>query len=192
MENYGESMSLNGADAYGSSLMNPFSFSDEELLMHVTPGNLSVERQVYQPTSMLPVAPLQHTGTAPALRSEILAGMTRCLDNVDATSVAQPRPAVSEAQSRSTGPPDNPRGLDTGTMDGGNLQSRDMPDAQPCDLERAESRDGLEDAADHREKNRVAQKKFRARQKASLISATFSDAETSLVHAVCILTAWLQ
>lgn len=157
MTHYKKSMPLNGADAYGSSLMNPFSFSDEELLLHVTPAHNRGPSSLRSPTLQTP----ELYGTS----SGGLSALATFLDAGEATSAARPDAFASEAHSKSTcSPPSPPRSTPAANSAG-------LPPSQihshTFDLERAETRDGLEDPADHREKNRVAQKKFRARQKVS-------------------------
>ncbi|KAL0026150.1 hypothetical protein WJX79_005406 [Trebouxia sp. C0005] len=98
--------------------------------------------------------------------SRSLSALASLLDAGEATSLARPQPfTVSEAQSRSTCSPGSPPRLASGPYSTALHQSQVMSESHACALEPAESRDCLEDPADHREKNRVAQKKFRARQK---------------------------
>ena len=158
MTHYRESVPLNGADAYGSSLMNPFSFSDEELLLHVTPGRVRGPSSLRAPTLQSP----ELYGTS----SGGLSALATLLDAGEATSAARPDAFASEAHSKSTCPPASPPRSSAAANSAGHAPSQIQ--SHTFDLERAETRDGLEDPADHREKNRVAQKKFRARQKVSL------------------------
>lgn len=167
MGHFHEPAPLNGADAYDASLMNPFAFSDEELLLHVTPEQPFTERDGY----LLGHNPVfrsrnLHIPGVPASASDGLVAVPKLLDAGEATSTARPRLfSVSEALSKSTSSPGSPPKLASGTCNTALHQSHGMSESQACDLEPAESRDCLEDPADHREKNRVAQKKFRARQK---------------------------
>lgn len=166
MTHYHEATALNGADAYGSSLMNPFAFSDEELLLHVTPEHAFAQRDGYQnAASILRSRNMQIPGTTPGASSDGLSALASLLDAGEATSIAKPQAFASEAHSRSTCSPSSPPRLASGTYSANLLRSPGMSDSQAFELDRTESRDGLEDPADHREKNRVAQKKFRARQK---------------------------
>ena len=97
-----------------------------------------------------------------------MAELANFLDAGEATSAARPDVSGSEAQSRSTSSPSSPPGLAPAAYSAGLPLSQGLTEANLIDHECAESRDGLEDPADHREKNRVAQKKFRARQKVSI------------------------
>lgn len=168
MGHYHEPTPLNGADAYGSSLMNPFAFTDEELLLHVTPQSLYTQRDGYNQShaSILRSRSVQIPGMINGNDSGGLSALASLLDAGEATSLARPHPfTVSEAQSRSTCSPGSPPRLASGPYTTALPQSQVMSESHACALEPAESRDCLEDPADHREKNRVAQKKFRARQK---------------------------
>ena len=157
---------LNGADAYGSSLMNCFSFSDEELLQHVTPGQSYIHRVGPEHATSSRSASLQIPRLLHGTDSTGLAELANFLDAGEATSAARPDVLGSEAQSRS--PTSSPPGLAPAAHSAGLPLSQGLTEANLIDYECAESRDGLEDPADHREKNRVAQKKFRARQKVSI------------------------
>ncbi len=149
--------------------MNPFAFSDEELLLHVTPGQAFAQRDNFQnAASVLRSRNMPIPGMLPGSSSGGLSALASLLDAGEATSIARPLAFATEAQSRSTCSPGSPPRLGSGTYSTGLLQSQGMSDSQAFELERAESQNGLEDPADHREKNRVAQKKFRARQKVLL------------------------
>jgi len=182
MGHYHEPTPLNGADAYGSSLMNPFAFTDEELLLHVTPESPYTQRDGYNqsPASILRSRNVQIPGMINGNDSGGLNALVSLLDAGEATSLARPHPfTVSEAQSRSTCSPASPPRLAPGPYSTALHQSQVMSESHACALEPAESRDCLEDPADHREKNRVAQKKFRARQKVRGIC------KVSVLHLVC-------
>ena len=159
---------LNGANAYESSLMNPFSFSDEELLQHVTPGQAYTHRVGYQHATNSRSPSLQTPGLLNVTDSTGLAELASFLDAREVTSAASPHALGSEAQSRSTSSRTSPPRLAPAAYSAGLPLSHGVTETNLLDFERAESRDGLEDPADHREKNRVAQKKFRARQKVSI------------------------
>ena len=165
MTHYREAAPLNGANAYGSSLMNPFSFSDEELLQHVTPGQAYTHRDRYLHATTSRSPTLQIAGLLNDTDSGGLAELPTFFDAGEATSAARPHAVCSEAHSRSTCLPGNPPRLPSAAYSAGLPLSQDVTEAHLFDFEHTESRDGLEDPADHREKNRVAQKKFRARQK---------------------------
>lgn len=161
MGHYSASNTLNGADTYDSSLMNPFAFTDAELLLHVTPGQGDAQRCGYQQqrSSDLPLSALLAESNSGGLSA-----LAKLLDNGEATSVARPLPHLpSEAISRSTCCPSSPPRLASGTYGHLPFRSQGFSDTQLPELEPADSI--LEDPLDHREKNRVAQKKFRARQK---------------------------
>ena len=159
---------LNGANAYASSLMNPFSFSDEELLQHVTPGQAYTHRVGYQHAASSCSPSLQIPGMPHVTFSTGSAELASFLDAGEATSAARPDVLGSELHSRNTSSPSSPPQLAPAAYSAGLPLSQALTEANIFDFERDESRDGLEDPADHREKNRVAQKKFRARQKVSI------------------------
>ena len=167
MTQFNESAPLNGASAYGSSLMNPFSFSDEELLQHVTPGQAYPNRDNYaHATTYLRNPTLQNAGLLHGNDSGDLAELPNLIDAGEVTSAARPHEFASEAHSGSS--PSSPPRLPSAACSADLPLSHGVTEAHTFDYERAESRDGLEDPACHREKNRVAQKKFRARQKVSV------------------------
>ncbi|KAL3131996.1 hypothetical protein ABBQ32_008620 [Trebouxia sp. C0010 RCD-2024] len=161
MTQFNESPPLNGASAYGSSLMNPFSFSDEELLQHVTPGEAYIHRDNYAHATTYLRNPTLNAGLLHD--SADLAELPCLLEAGEVTSAARPHDFASEAHSRSR--PTSPPRLPSAACSADLPLSQGVTEAHTFDYERAESRDGLEDPAGHREKNRVAQKKFRARQK---------------------------
>lgn len=158
---------LNGANAYGSSLMNPFAFSDEELLRHVTPAQTYAHRDCYQHAANSRSPSLQIPGLLNGTDTGGLAELASFLDAGEATSAARPDMLGSEVPSRSTCSPSSPPQL-AAAYSAGLPLPQGLTEPNMFDFEHAESRDGLEDPADHREKNRVAQKKFRARQKVSI------------------------
>lgn len=168
MTHYREPAPLNGAIAYGSSLMNPFSFSDEELLQHVTPGQAYTHREGYGLATNSRSPSLQIPGLLNVTDSTGLADLASFLDAGEATSAVRPDVLGSEVHSRSTSSPSSPPRLAPAAHSAGLPLPQGVTETNVCDLDRAESRDGLEDPADHREKNRVAQKKFRARQKVGI------------------------
>lgn len=165
MSHYSASNTLNGAATYDSSLMNPFAFTDAELLLHVTPGNGYSQPDGFQhQTAAGQHGPL--SGLFAESNSGGISGLASLLDNGEATSVARPLPEPvnpSEAISRSTCCQSPPPRLTSGTFQRDVFRSQNFSDTQLPELEHADS--VLEDPLDHREKNRVAQKKFRARQK---------------------------
>ena len=166
-----EAMPLNGAEAYGSSLSNPFVFSDEELLLHVTPEEGFAHRHSFHnATSVMRSRNRQILGRPPEGSTGRLSVLKNLLDAAEASSVAKPNlyTACSEAPSKSTCSPSSPACLASLSYSRGILHSEDQADSHPSDLQHIKS--GVEDTADHREKNRVAQKKFRARQKVETIS----------------------
>ena len=158
---------LNGANAYGSSLMNPFAFSDEELLRHVTPAQNYPHRDCYQQAANSRSPSLQIPGLLNGTDTGGLAELASFLDAGEATSAARPDILGPEVPSRSTCSPSSPPQL-AAAYSAGLPLPQGLTEPNMFDFEHAESRDGLEDPADHREKNRVAQKKFRARQKVSI------------------------
>lgn len=147
--------------------MNPFSFSDEELLQHVTPGQAYAPRDNYaHATTYLRNPTLQNPGLLHSTDSGNLAALPSLLDVGEVTSAARPQEFVSEAHSRSRAR--SPPRLPSAACSADLPLSQGLTEAHTFDFERGESRDGFEDPAGHREKNRVAQKKFRARQKVSI------------------------
>lgn len=170
MTHYREPAPLNGANAYGSSLMNPFSFSDEELLQHVTPAQAYTHRENYGLATNSRSPSLQIPGLPHVTDSTGLAELASFLDAGEATSAVRPDVLGSELHSRSTSSPSSPPQLAPAAHSAGLPLSQGVTETNIFDFDRAESRDGLEDPADHREKNRVAQKKFRARQKVGIPS----------------------
>lgn len=145
--------------------MNPFAFTDAELLLHVTPGNGYPLQNQQQNAA---AEQRSHPGALSALFAESNSGGLSALANLpddgEATSMARPVPhRPSEAVSRSTCCPSSPPRLGLGTYQRDAFRSQGFCETQLPELEQGDS--VLEDPLDHREKNRVAQKKFRARQK---------------------------
>ena len=162
MTKYSESVSLNGAAAYDASLLNPFAFSDEELLLHVTPEYM---RNYQHAASSLQTPALQTSRSLHGSDSNGLPTLVTCVDAEEATSPDRPHAAVPDQLSNIDCSPGSPLPMASAAFDGRHTLSHDVIEPRNVDTERNECRDGLEDPADHREKNRVAQKKFRARQK---------------------------
>ena len=157
MGHYSATSTLNGASTYDSSLMNPFAFTDAELLLHVTPGNGYPQQDGLQQQRASPGLHIPHPMSVLLAESNSggLSALANMLDNGEATSVARPLPLPSEAVSRSTYCPGSPPRLASGTYGHGPFRSPGFSDTQQPELEQADS--VAEDPADHREKNRVAQ-----------------------------------
>lgn len=155
MGHYSASSTLNGANTYDSSLMNPFAFTDAELLSHVTPGNGYPQQDGLQQQHASPGFPNSLSALLAESSSGGLSALANLLDNGEATSAARPLPLPSEAVSRSTCCPSSPPRLASGTYGHGPFRSQAFSDTQLPELEHADS--VAEDPADHREKNRVAQ-----------------------------------
>ena len=150
--------------------MNPFSCSDEELLQHVIPGQAYTHRVGCQHATSSCSPSLQIPGMPHVTDSPGLAGLASFLDAEEATSAARPDVFGSEVHPRNTSSPSSPPQLAPAAYSAGLPLSQELTATNILDFEHDESRDGLEDSADHREKNSVAQKKFRARQKVSIPS----------------------
>ena len=158
MQHYSNSSGMNGASAYGSSLMNPFAFTDAELLLHVTPPEGSQRNGLQHAASGLRNTQLPLSGLLPGSNSGGLSALASLLDAGEATSVARPLPL--EAVSRSTCSPSSPPRFPSGSYGPAAFQARNLSEAQLPEAEHADSKDMLE--GDHREKNRVAQVELNA------------------------------
>ena len=150
---------MNGANVYDSSLMNPYAFTDAELLLHVSPRDCIHRAGLQSAASGLRNSQLPLSDLLPGSHSGGLAALASLLDAGEATSVERPFPLPSEAVSRSRCSPSSPPCLAPPSYGPEPMATPNGSETQPPEVQFADSSDMLEDPADHREKNRVAQKK---------------------------------